>query len=106
MTEYNPDMTETTTLETLAAQIEKGFAAVAGDIADVRREMLTKDDVRLLVREELRDVRTELRSIRNDLDDLKEQVDNITGFRKEIDHALERINDIEKHLGLNKKLAA
>ena len=66
----------------------------------------TKDEVRLIVHDELRDVRTELKSIRTDLDDIKEQVDNIIGFRKEIDHALERINDIEKHLGINKKIAA
>jgi predicted component of type VI protein secretion system len=33
----------------------------------------------------------ELHTIRTELDDLQEKVDNITGYRKEIDHALERI---------------
>lgn len=39
---------------------------------------------------------------RRDLDDLYERVKNITGYRKEIDHAFERIAAIEKHLGLKK----
>ena len=41
-----------------------------------------------------------------ELDDLSEKVDNILGYRKEIDHALERIGAIEKHLGLERKLSA
>jgi hypothetical protein len=45
-------------------------------------------------------------SIRRDLDDLRERVANVSGFRKEIDHALERIAAIEKHLGIDKKMAA
>jgi hypothetical protein len=30
----------------------------------------------------------------------------VSGFRKEIDHALERVAAIEKHLGIDKKIAA
>jgi peptidoglycan hydrolase CwlO-like protein len=48
----------------------------------------------------------ELHSIRTELDDLQEKVDNITGYRKEIDHALERVTAIEKHLGLDRKISA
>ena len=70
------------------------------------RVFATKDEVRLIVREELRDVQNELKAIRRELDELTEKVDNITGYRKEIDHALERIAAIEKHLGINKKIAA
>ena len=59
---------------------------------------------------EVRDFRdeigSELRVIRGELVELKEKVVNLTGFRKEIDHAFERIAAIEKHLGLNKKIAA
>jgi hypothetical protein len=51
-------------------------------------------------------VRSDVKAIRKELDELKEKVDNITGYRKEIDHALERIAAIEKHLGINKKIAA
>jgi hypothetical protein len=56
--------------------------------------------------EQLASIESELRLIRGDLDDLKEQFENINGFRKEIDHALERIAAIEKHFGINKKIAA
>jgi hypothetical protein len=46
------------------------------------------------------------KSIRGDLDDLLEQFENEPGYWKEIDHALERIAAIEKHLGLDKKIVA
>lgn len=36
----------------------------------------------------------------------EKKFDNISGYRKEIDHALERIAVVEKHLGVNKKIAA
>ena len=54
----------------------------------------------------LRSIRAELKSIRSELNDLTEKVDNILGYRKEIDHALERIAAIEKHLDLDRKLSA
>ena len=44
--------------------------------------------------------------LRKELDELKEHVDAIAGFRKEIDHALERIAATEQHLGIEKKIAA
>lgn len=50
-------------------------------------------------------MRTDLKAIRTELDELKEKVDNITDYRKEIDHTLECIAAIEKHLGINKKIA-
>jgi hypothetical protein len=53
----------------------------------------------MIVREELRDVRSDVKAIRSELTELRDTV----GYRKEIDHALERIAAIEKHLGLNKK---
>ena len=45
-------------------------------------------------------------SIHRELETIKQQLKNVEGFGKEIDHALERIAAIEKHLGLNKKIAA
>ena len=44
--------------------------------------------------------------IKGDLSKLTDQVENITGYRKEIDHALERIAAIERHLGIERKMAA
>jgi len=48
----------------------------------------------------------ELKSVRTDLKSLKEKVENVTGYRKEIDHALERIAAIEKHLGVKHEIEA
>ena len=75
-------------------------------LAHVVKHMATKADVRAIVRDELAPIRSELKSIRRDLDDLRKKVENVIGFQKEIDHALERIGAIEKHLGINKKIAA
>jgi hypothetical protein len=80
--------------------------ATKDDMADIRKTMATKADVRAIVRDELAPVRSELKSIRSDLDDLMERFENVPGYRKEIDHALERIAAIEKHLGLDKQTAA
>ena len=106
-------MAKETTLGEIGKLLERGFKAVADDIADLRKDMTTKEDMRAIVREELEPVearltsiKSELRSIRGDLDDLREKVENVSGFQKEIDHALERIGAIEKHLGIDKKIAA
>jgi hypothetical protein len=90
--------------ETLGYIVE--HMATKDDIADSRKAMATKADLRAIVRDELAPIRSELKSIRSDLDDLMGQFENVPGYRKEIDHALERIAAIEKHLGLNKKIAA
>jgi hypothetical protein len=79
-----------------------------------KEEGATKDDVRDIIRKEVpqivrnetKDIRAELASIRRDLEALTGKVDNIVDLPKEIDHALERIAAIEKHLGLSKKIAA
>ena len=106
-------MAKKTTLDGLAALVSKGFAsadkkftALTDDIADLRKDMATKDDVRAIVRDELKPIRSDLKSIRDELDDLTEKLENVSGFRKEIDHALERIAAIERHLGITKKIAA
>ena len=67
--------------------------------------MATKDDIVALAGQ-LTSMERELKVIRRDLDDLREKVENVSGFRKEIDHALERVAAIEKHLGLDRKIAA
>jgi hypothetical protein len=68
--------------------------------------LATKEEVRLIVREEVSDIHSELAALRRELEELGAKVDNVTQFRKEIDHALERIAAIEKHLGINRKIAA
>jgi septal ring factor EnvC (AmiA/AmiB activator) len=97
-------------------RIETGFAAVAEDIADIKKSMATKDDLATLRTElksdiaalstQIASIENDLKSIRRDLNELRDQVENIAGFRKEIDHAFDRIAAIEKHLGITHKIAA
>ena len=60
-------MAKKTTLNDLAQLIEKGFAAVAGEIADIKRDMATKDQVIALhtqvnsIEAQLRDTKIETR---------------------------------------------
>ena len=82
---------------------------VATDIArlgnDIGR-LPTRNDVSRMIDAGLSPVHAELKSIRTDLKSLKEKVENVTGYRKEIDHAFERIAAIEKHLGLKHEIKA
>jgi hypothetical protein len=59
-------------------------------LGHVVEHMATKEDIANLGGQ-LRGIERELKSIRRDLDDLREKVENVSGFQKEIDHALERI---------------
>jgi hypothetical protein len=76
------------------------------EILEMKSAMATKEDVRKIVSEELGPIRSELRLIRDELDDHSEKSANVSGFRKEIDHALERIAAIEKRLRDDKRIAA
>ena len=89
--------------ETLGYIVE--HMATKDDIADIRKEMATKAQVATLA-DQVTGIERDLKSIRRELNDLMEKFENVAGFRKEIDHALERIAAIEKRLGLNKKIAA
>ena len=57
-------------------------------------------------RRKLTPILSELSSIRRDLEGLRVNVENVIGYRKEIDYALERIAALEKHLGIERKIAA
>jgi hypothetical protein len=89
-------------IDALTHIVEKSFGAVAGDIARIERTMATKDDIaRLDVKIDKLDL-----SLHRELESIKQELKNVSGFGKEIDHALERIAAIEKHLGIEKKIAA
>ena len=93
-------------------------------LAHVVEHMATKDEVRAIVRDEISvaklatkadlaalaeqvaSIERDLKTMRRELNDLADNVENIAGYRKEIDHALERIAAIEKHLGIGRKIAA
>ena len=48
----------------------------------------------------------ELTQIARRLDELEEHIAGLKGFAKEIDEIRARVNEIERHLGINKKIAA
>ena len=100
--------------EMLAYVVE--HMATKEELADIRLEMATKDDLNSFrqefrdfrdeTRQNFRQVHAELADVRRDVEELKSRADNSAGYSKEIDHALERIAAIEKHLGIEKKIAA
>jgi gas vesicle protein len=80
----------------LEGKMERGFAAVAEDITDIKSKMATKED---------------LAAVETRLDRRIEKLDTkLTKFEDhEIDKRLQlevRVSAVEKHLGLDKKIAA
>ena len=86
-------------------------------------KMATKDDIDRLdgridslrdemhegfvsTRADIREIRDEVREIHARLDAIEAELKNYRGFAKEIDHILQRVAAIEKHLGLEQKIAA
>lgn len=111
---YSPHMDQATkdAFTALTTSVETGFAAVAEDIAeirkdtaDIRRSVATKDDLAALSTQ-VTSIESDLKSIRRDLNELRKKVENVTEFRQETDHALERIVAIEKHIGISRRTAA
>ena len=99
-----------TTVAALAKSVEKGFAAVAADGADIRTDITDLKSDLAAFRDEtadnFRSIRDELRDIKQRLTGLEALVEDHSLYAKDIDHALERIGAIERHLGINKKIAA
>jgi hypothetical protein len=86
------------------------IAGVKGEIRDPKAEMLDEFedvDTRFSANhDQLRDISSEIAVIHRRVERLAELGASNAGFAREIDHALERIAAIEKHLGLDKKIAA
>lgn len=64
------------------------------------------EEFREETRENFASLRAEVRDIRHRLDALEGAVRNNVGLTKEIDHLMERVRAIEKHLGIQQKIAA
>jgi predicted nucleic acid-binding Zn-ribbon protein len=87
------------TLDNILSTVERGFTAVAEDIADIKARMATKEDVAEL-KTDVAGIRSELRDIKARLKEIESAIEDHAGHSKEIDHALERISAIERHLGI------
>jgi len=75
------------------------------DVRDITREVI-RQEVPAMIREELKPIHHELKEINRRLDMLDEQYKNLKGVTKEIDELRDQVRAIEKHLGLDKKIAA
>jgi hypothetical protein len=84
----------------------------------IRDHLPTKDDVRTIVRDEvatsvpgivafeIKPMRQQLGDIEKQLDALAENYKNLKGVTKEIDEIRAEVRAIQKHLGIEKKIAA
>jgi len=75
------------------------------DVRDITREVI-RQEVPAMIREELKPIHHELKEINRRLDTLDEEYKNLKGVTKEIDELRDQVRAIERHLGLDKKIAA
>lgn len=69
----------------------------------------TKDDIASLrdeVQQGFASVHSEVRDIRTRLDQIDAEIRDHGGFAKEVDHLIQRVSAVEKHLGIQRKIAA
>jgi len=84
------------------------------DVRDIVREELTeyatKKDMRQIVEEvadeKLRPIHASLTDINRRLDTIEEHYGNLKGVTKEIDEIRAEVRAIQKHLGIERKIAA
>ena len=79
-------------------------------VRDELKEYATKNDVRKIVGEvvdeKLRPIHASLAEINRRLDMIEESYANLKGVTKEIDEIRAEVHEIQKHLGIEKKIAA
>ena len=92
-------MAKKTTLNDLAQMMEKGFAAAKDDIAALEREL--KDDITVIEKK-----------LTDRIDGLKVKVEGVQNtidaqtLARQDENLPDRMTRVEKHLGLDKKIAA
>jgi predicted RNase H-like nuclease (RuvC/YqgF family) len=84
--------------------------ATKEEVADIKTEMMEQfehvDKQFHALDGRLRDMANEIAVIHRRVERLEELGASNAGFAKEIDHLLTRVAEIEKHLGIGKKIAA
>lgn len=90
-------------VDTLNLIVER--MATKEDLAELRTEMHEGFvSIRAEMNEGFASIRAEIRDIRQRLDVIETELKNHTGFAKEIDYLMERVQVIEKHLGIQRKI--
>ena len=91
-------------------QNTKDILEVVNFIKERVEQLPTEDRVREIVREEvaegLRPIHATLADINRRLDALEEHYSNLRGVTKEIDEIRDEVRAIQKHLGIERKIAA
>jgi hypothetical protein len=94
-------------LTRMATKDDIANMATKDDIAELRAELKGDvDSLRSEVQQGFASIHAETRDIRNRLDAIESELRNHSGYAKEIDHLMERVSAIEKHLGIRHKIAA
>ena len=89
--------------------MDQNTAEIIETLNLILAKMATKDDtgaMRSEMHEGFANIQTELKDIRLRLEALEGATKNVSGSAKEIDHILQRIDAIEKHLGIHHNIAA
>jgi len=92
-----------TTIEGLAVLMMEQFGVVDKKIEDLTISMNQRFEN---IEEQLRDIKHEVHDIHRQLDILEKKLHNVEGYGKEIDHLLQRILVIEKHLNIKHRTLA
>ena len=91
-------------------QNTKDILEAVNFIKEKVEQLPTKDDVRAIVEEvvdeKLRPIHASLSEINRRLDTIEERYGNLKGVTKEIDEIRAEVHEIQKHLGIEKKIAA
>jgi hypothetical protein len=102
MAAQNPTKKRKARLDSILSTVERGFAAVADDITDIKSKMATKNDI-ADVKSTLADHTKILNDHTRDLAIIKKDLSTNLDKRLQLEV---RVSAIEKHLGLDKKIAA
>jgi hypothetical protein len=89
----------------LEALIERGFTALAQNVAETKAEVTIVHTDIGEIKTDVVQIRVELKDIRDRLNALESSLRNVSGFAKEINHLLQPVGAIEKHLGIDRKIA-
>src|ERR1700704_4030054 len=107
-------------------RMDKNTKDILDALDFIKERLVTKDDVRDIIKEEvppivrgmivevvpgivaleIKPVREQLRQIEKRLDMIEEHYANLKGVTKEIDEIRAEVHEIQKHLGIERKIAA